>query len=180
MSGWRGGMTKLERLGSTAKRNLQTDRRRVKLPVDSTTITKHPRSLLSSTSSIGSRVAPSLTSIAHTSNLSASKSTCNHPRIAQEGTCDRRDVESKCGHGPVSSHQSITKHKWLSLSFFRGIRILILVLVKSRSSPSTSARPRASKKSPQNVRPRIPRLCDRSLYWYREARASMHCVHVGP
>jgi hypothetical protein len=62
---------------------------------------------------------------------------------------------------------------------YRFIAILTLP-GKNRSSPSTSARPRASKKSRPNVRPsHNPRPRDRSLSGRRKACTSMHCVHMG-
>jgi hypothetical protein len=51
---------------------------------------------------------------------------------------------------------------------------------KSRSLPSTSARQRASKKCRPSVRPTNFKTRDGSLLWRRKARASMHCVHMGP
>lgn len=59
--------------------------------------------------------------------------------------------------------------------------IITLATGKSRSSPSTSRRPRASKKSRPNVRlTEIPRMGNRSLQQHRKACTSMYCVYVGP
>jgi hypothetical protein len=85
-------------------------------------------------------------------SLLSSTSNCHNKRIAQEGSYDRCDVFTQCRHGEVSAPLSQLQPQCSVYHFY-----ILMPLGKSRSSPSTSARQPASKKSRPNVRPRDSR-----------------------